>query len=354
MVVGAIITILLGSTAFFDWHFGDAQPLLTPRFSVREFGAALTSNLGWLVAFFVLSAAMLPLRAVQWQKTLQPHTPFSERWHFVNVGAAVHNLLPGNLGDVTRAFLLARTQKLPFLVGLGSVAVCKLLELAALLILTAIALTLPFWERIPQVIHVLRVGAWVCVGLVLLVILLARFSRPLANRLSARKRLPRVRRVLLEIDEGLGTARSFRGMAVALLFSFPPNLAAAFAYGLGLQAMGISHGLLAGTMVLALIALGKGTPGLPTGPGMYFLVVSWAARELGATAQEAAAYALLTNVATGLSHWVPGMVSLAIRRIRWSELKRQTSLAAEAARSVREQAPRPAERRLGRDIPVET
>ena len=39
----------------------------------------------------------------QWQRPLEKKTPFMERWHFVNIGAAVHNLLPGNLGDVTRA-----------------------------------------------------------------------------------------------------------------------------------------------------------------------------------------------------------------------------------------------------------
>ncbi len=336
LCLGVLLTVLLGSTAFFDWSLHGGELSLSPRFSAHEFLQALSGNLGWVLIFLVLSASMLPLRAIQWQRTLEKPVPLSERWHFVNMGAAVHNILPGNMGDVTRAFLLARTQRLPFLAALGSVAVCKLLELAALLLMAGLVMFLPWWDKLPELGTAMRAAFWICGGLVLLVILLARFSRPLALRISQKTRWRRrLRDLLLEVDQGLGTARSARGLSLALLFSFPPNLAAALAYGIGLQAIGVEHGLIAGPLVLALIALGKGTPGMPTGPGMYFFVASWMARSLGASPPHAAAFALLTNVATGVSHWVPGLISLAIRRVRWSELKQQTSLAAEAARETR-------------------
>lgn len=339
MILGIAITALLASTAFFDWHLHGEAPLLTPRFSMGDFLQSLGSNLGWLAIFFLLSTAMLPLRAIQWQRTLEKHVPLRERWHFVNIGAAVQNLLPGNLGDVTRAFLLARTQKMPVVVGLGSVAVCKLLELATLVILAAASLSLPYWQRMPDLAHALKVASWLFVALVLVTVLLARFSLPLARRLQRADRLPKLRTLLAQVDAGLGTARSVKGMLIALLFSIPPNFAAALGYGIGLEAMGVPHGLFAGPLVLALIALGNGTPGIAPGPGMYLLVVSWGARALGASPEDAAAYALLTNVATGLSHWIPGLVSLAIRRVRWSELKTETSLAKKAAKHAQEESP---------------
>lgn len=330
---GVAFTLALGSTAFLSWNL-HGRPLVTPRFSVSAFRHALGANLPWLVVFTLLSAAMLPLRAVQWQKTLEKPTPFRERWHFVNIGAAVHNLLPGNLGDVTRAFLLARTQRLPVVVGLGSVAVCKLLELATLVIIAALALSLPYWNRLPELAEALEAAAWLFVALATAVVLLARFSGPLAGRLMRAGRWQRLQFLLRHVDAGLGTARSVKGMLIALAFSFPPNMAAALAYGIGLRAIGVEHGILAGPIVLALIALGKGTPGIAPGPGLYILITSWAARALGASAEDAAAFALLTNIATGLSHWIPGLMSLAIRRVRWSELKRETTLAKEAAREV--------------------
>lgn len=357
IVFGILVTAALGSTAFVTWNFGGEEPLMDPRFSIGEFVTALGDHLVWLIVFALLSAAMLPLRALQWQFTLERKVRFSERWHFVNIGATVHNLIPGNLGDVMRAFLLARTQRFPFVVSLGSVAICKLLELATLIIMAGLVLLLPLWARIPQVVDALRIGTWILVGFVFLVLVLAHFSRPLAKKLELRGRLPRLQRILGEVTVGLGTARSFKGMFLALLASFPPNMAAALAYGIGLQAIGVRNGLLAGPLLLTLIALGKGVPGLPTGPGMYFLVTSWVARILGASAEDAAAFALLTNIATGVSQWVPGLVSLGIRRIRWSELKAQTSMAAEAARAAKSGELDKAERvRRGvrRDVPAES
>jgi glycosyltransferase 2 family protein len=343
LFLGVMVTVGLGSTAFFDWRLDGYSLSLTPRFSPNEFGASLRGNLAWLLLFVALSASMLPLRALQWQRTLERPVPFLERWHLVNLGAAVHNMLPGNMGDVTRAFLLARTQRLPFLVGLGSVAVCKLLELAALILMAAAVLMLPLWGALPEVGMVLRAAVWTCAGLVLLMILVARYAHRIAGRLPRRGRWIRLAALLGELNDGLGTARSARGMAVALLYSFPANLAAALAYGIGLQALGVHNGLLAGPLVLTLIAVGKGAPGLPTGPGMYFLVTAWIARALGASPSDAAAYALLTNIATGVSHWVPGLISLAVRRLRFSELKAQSGLAVQAANQAKRPA-RPLER----------
>jgi hypothetical protein len=350
VVLGVLFTLILGSTAFVDWSFKGGLHL-TPRFSTGDFLEALKGNIDWLLVFVLLSTSMLPLRAIQWQSTLRQPVPFRERWHFVNIGALVHNVIPGNLGDVTRGFLLARTQQLPVVVGLGSVAMCKLLELVTLILLAAAAMLLPFWSGLPQLGSVLRVGVAVCGGLTLVTLSLARFSRPLAGHLPMGPRWNRIKDLLLEVDGGLRTARSARGLGWALFLSFPPNIVASLAYGVGLTALGVKHGLAAGPLVLLLIALGKGTAGMPTGPGMYFLVASWFARALGVPAQDAAAYALLTNVATGVSHWIPGVISLVMRRVHWSELRQQTSLAAEAARGVKS-PPAPARKGIVKRHPV--
>jgi hypothetical protein len=318
-VAGAAITALLASTAFLKWSFHHGVQVAA-RFDFHAFGAALGRNAFWLVGFTALSAAMLPLRALQWQATLEKKVPFSERWHFVNIGAAVHNLFPGNLGDVTRAFLLARTRKLPFVTALGSVAVCKLFELAALLLMVALALVGPASRVDAGLSRPLRTATFVCLGLVAAAVATAFFAEPLAKRLRWKK----AQALLRQLAAGFHALRSPKRFAQAFAASFPPQLAAAVAYAIGLAAMGGHGGFLAGIVVLGMIAIGEGTPGLPTGPGMYFLMVSLAGRRLGLSDQDAAAYALLTNVATGLSHWIPGVVSLAVRRISWSELKRAT------------------------------
>jgi hypothetical protein len=319
-VVGMVLTVALMSTAFFRWDLSGDGRLLTPRFPLGEFFRELPSHFGWLVLFVLLSASMIPLRAVLWQKTLAKPVPFKERYHLVAIGAFAHNALPGKLGDVIRAFLLSRSQKLPFVRSLGSVAVSKLLEFAALIAVASLSLLGPVGGALDRFAPALRGAALVCLGLVVAVVLLAHFAAPLARVLHRRHRLPRAQGFLHEVAAGLGTARSFRGMGVALLFAFPPVLANALGYGTGLWGMGLPGGLFAGAVILGAIALGQSTPGLPVGMGVYYFVTSWMARQLGASSEEAAAYATLTHLATLGTQLAVGGVSVWVRRIGFKEL----------------------------------
>jgi len=273
-VLGVIATAALISTVFFRWNLTGPGPLLTPRFSLGEFIRTLPQHVDWLLAFVLLSASLIPLRAVQWQRTLTKKVPFKERYHLVAIGAFTHNALPGKLGDVIRSFLMSRSQNIPFVRSLGSVAVCKLLEFAALVTIAALSLLGPVGDALDQFGGALRGAAIVCLGLVVVVVMLAHFAGRMSRWLHGRHRMPKAQAFLLEVGEGLGTARSFRGMAVAFLFSVPPVVANAMAYGVGLAGMGLQGGWWAGAVILGAIALGQSAPGLPVGMGVYYFVTS--------------------------------------------------------------------------------
>ena len=334
--VGLILTAVLVSTAFFRWNFRGEGPLLTPRFSLGEFVRDLPSHLPWLALFVLLTASMIPLRAVQWQRTLAKGVPFRERYHTVAIGAFTHNALPGKLGDLFRSFLMSRSQNIPFVRSLGSVAVCKLLEFCALVSLAALSLLGPVGEMLAQFAEALRTAGIGCLALVAAVVLLAHFAAPLAGSLKRSHRLPRIQLFLREVSEGLGTARSFRGMAVALLFSFPPVLASALAYGAALAGMGLPGAIFAGPVMLVAISLGQSTPGIPVGMGVYYFVTSWMARALGASPEDAAAYAALTHLSTLLTNISVGGISVWTRRLGWRELIQRTRTAREEIRHVEE------------------
>ncbi|ATB32246.1 lysylphosphatidylglycerol synthase transmembrane domain-containing protein [Melittangium boletus] len=331
VLVGVVLTVILVASAFFTWNPGGPGPLLLPRFSWARFFEDLPAHLRWLIPFLLLSAAILPLRAVQWQTTLSKPVPLRERYHLVAIGAFTHNALPGKLGDFIRCFLLSRTQRIPFLQALGSVAVCKLLEFAALMGLVFVSFLGPFGKTMASFAGPLRIALGVCVGLMVLVVLLAHYALPLARWLERKHRLPRVRHLLGHVSEGLGTARSFKGMARALLFSVGPVLAPALGYGLALHGIGVPGGLFAGAVVLGAIALGQALPGVPAGMGIYYFVTSWAARSLGASAEDAAAFATLTHLATMLSQVSLGALSVRLRGIRIRDLRKGGSLARDAA-----------------------
>lgn len=340
-VVGVVLSVVLISTAFFHWNLRGDGPLLVPRFPLREFFRELPGHLVWLVPFMLLSASVIPLRALQWQQTLQRRVPFKERYHLVAIGAFTHNALPGKLGDIIRSFLLSRTQRLPFLQSLGSVAVCKLLEFAALMLLVALSFLGPFGKTMAHFAGALKVAVSLCIGLVALVVLLAHYSRPLAHALHRRHRMLRLQGLLLHVAEGLGTARSFRGMAVALLYSVGPVLSPALGYGMALHGLGIPGGLFAGAVVLGAIALGQAVPGVPAGMGLYYFVTSWAARSLGASEADAAAFSALTHLGTVFSQVTVGAISMHQRKLRLKDLRRGGSLAREAAHHVAHEAVEP-------------
>jgi uncharacterized membrane protein YbhN (UPF0104 family) len=329
-VVGVVVSVVLFLTAFFKISLEAGSPLLTPRFSFLQFFGEIPHQLHWLLPFSLLTALVLPLRALQWQSTLHRKVPFRERYHLVGIGAFVHNVVPGKLGDITRAFLLARTQKLPFVQGLGSVAVCKLLEFACLMCLVALAFIGPFGETMRRYQGAMRAAIGVCLALVAFVVLLAHFAAPLSRRLARQKKLPKLERFLEHAAAGLGTARSIPGMAKAMLLSFGPVLAPAIGYGIALEGVGVEGGLFAGPVVLGAIALGQATPGIPAGTGIYYFVTSWAARSLGASPEDAAAFAALTHLGTIGTYTLVGAVSVWVRKIKWRDLRRGSREAKDA------------------------
>ncbi|NTX01309.1 flippase-like domain-containing protein [Myxococcus sp. CA051A] len=341
-VLGLALSVVLLSTAFFRWHLQGPGPLLEPRFPLDEFLRDLPGHLVWLLPFVLLQASIIPLRAVQWQSTLRKRVPFRERYHLVAIGAFVHNALPGKLGDILRSFLLSRTERIPFLRCLGTVGVCKLMEFAALMLLVTLSLLGPFGATLSRFQGQLKVAVSLCVGLVALVVLLAHWSAPLANSLHRRHRFPRLEGLLHHVSDGLGSARSFRGMGKVLFFSVGPVLASALAYGLALHGIGIQGGLFAGAVMLGAISLGQALPGVPAGMGIYYFVTSWAARSLGASPEDAAAFATLTHLGTVLSQAGVGAISVYVRKIRIRDLRKGGSLAREAAHHVAHESVEPA------------
>lgn len=335
-IVGVVASIALIGTAFFQVRLvGGFQ--LTPRFDFAKFLRQLPGHVQWLLPFLVLSASMVPLRAAQWQTTLVKPVPYRERYHLVAIGAFVHNAVPGKLGDVFRSFLLARTQRLPFVQSLGSVAVCKLLEFGALMLLVSASFLGPFAREVGRFESPLRLALAACVALLLLVVALSRFAGPLARRLDRCGRLPKLVGFLRDVEVGLAAARSLPGLLRALLLSIPPVLAPAIAYGIALHRLGVRGGLFAGAVVLGAIAIGQATPGIPAGMGIYYFVTSWTARNLGASAEDAAAFAALTHLGTVASQVALGALSLMARRLRLTELRRSADEATEAIKRARDE-----------------
>ncbi|MHB8875791.1 MAG: lysylphosphatidylglycerol synthase transmembrane domain-containing protein [Myxococcaceae bacterium] len=328
-VVGFLIGMALFASVFFKLSFTGLEPQLTPRFDLGAFARQLPKQLPWVLPFIVLTALALPARALQWQSTLARKVPFKERYHLVAIGALVQNVIPGQMGDPFRALAMARTQKLSFVQTFGSVLVCKLLEFVSMLGLVGLSFLGPFSDRLGSFSAALEIALGACVALLILVVLLARYAERLAASLGRHGKWRRTVSFLIEAGAGLSTARSARGLARALLLSVPPVLTSVLGYGLGLQALGVQDGVFGGAVVLGAIVLGRLLPGVPTGPGVYYFLCAGAARLLGVPAIDAAAFAMLTHLSTVGTQLGMGAISMAVRKLRLSELRRSARAAAQ-------------------------
>jgi glycosyltransferase 2 family protein len=330
VLVGILFTAAALALVFYRPAVHDGQVQFSRRFDFAEWVATLPSHLIWLVPFFLLSAALPALRALPWRFTAPtPEPDFAARYHGLALGGLVHNAAPGRLGLLVAAWFVARRMNRPVVELLFSLLVAKLLELGALVAVAASLLPLLTVGRRADA----SLGRTALAGVVLLcafsilLVLLARYAPRLASALETRGRLPRLVAMLRAISAGVRGVGSLRRLIYGLLAALGPVGAAGLAYGLALAHVGAVAGAAGGWLLLAAVTLGQITPGLPIGTGVYFLVCSWGARALGASAAQAAAVAVLTHAATVLANLAVGAVSalrhrqqirefLAFRRVR--------------------------------------
>jgi glycosyltransferase 2 family protein len=337
LVALALITSAsLAALAFFrvGWQDGGIGGgggpglILTPRFPIGAWLAALPAHAGWVAPFVLLLAAQVPMRAVLWPLALpEPRPRPRDAYHALALGGLANNVVPGKLGVAASAWVLRRWVQGSFTTLLSALLLVKLAELAALVTLGA-ALVLAVQARLGGAG---LLGRAVLGGVALLALLVAtalaaaHASAAIARRIDrggrarvavarAGARRHRAAAVVAALGQGLEALRSPRRLAALAAAALAPVAAGALGYGLALDALGAQAGIAGGGLVLVAITLGQLTPGLPIGLGVHYFVVAWAARQLGVAAADAAALAALSHAAGAVTHVALGLGSALVRR----------------------------------------
>jgi hypothetical protein len=333
------ISACLAALAFFrvGWQdggggvgVGGTGLILTPRFPIGAWLAALPAHAGWVAPFALLFAAQMPMRAVLWPLALpEPRPRPRDAYHALALGGLANNVVPGKLGVAASAWVLRRWVRGSFTTLLSALLLVKLAELAALVILGA-ALVLVVQARLGGTGLLGRAvlgGVGLLALLVAAALAAAHGSAAIARRIdrrssasgsdaraSAGARRHRAAAVVAALGQGLEALRSPRRLGVLAAAALAPVSAGALAYGLALDALGARAGIAGGGLVLVAITFGQLTPGLPIGLGVHYFVVAWAARQLGVAAADAAALAALSHAATAATHVALGLGSAVVRR----------------------------------------
>jgi glycosyltransferase 2 family protein len=337
-LVGAALTcgVALAALAFFrvEWRGG---PVLTPRFDLAAFVRRLPEHRRWLVPFMAVTALLSAWRALVWRLVLPaPPPPLTAAWSATAIGALVHNTVPGKVGPVAAAWLLARETRTPLGAALSSQLLAKLLELIAIVALGTLAAAVRGGAH-GGAARAAAAGAALVVVLAAAAVALGRGGRRAALALAGRR--PRVAAFVGAAADALREAaaggRLPRAAAAALL----PALTSACAYALPLAAFGVDRPLAAGALLLAMVTFGQLTPGLPVGAGVYYALAALTTRRLGASDADAAALAVLSHAATVATMVLVGLAAAGLRRGALAAVLAERRRAAAIRRASAAEAP---------------
>jgi glycosyltransferase 2 family protein len=153
----------------------------------RFIDAIRSANYWLLLAFLVISVTWLMVRGIVWRTLLRGRASYRNVFWTLCEGYLLNNFLPFRLGEVGRAFLLGRKEKLGFMDVLSTIVIERVLDLAfsAAILLSAV----PFVVGAAGAGRIaVIIGALVVLGMIVLY-LLARnraWALRLFERLSAR------------------------------------------------------------------------------------------------------------------------------------------------------------------------
>ena len=228
----------------------------------RLFQAIASINLIYVLPAIILFWLSFGGRAFRWQLLYSPlHVRLSKVLAMLSIGYFLSNIAPLRAGDVVRAYLLARSERVPVARSLSSVVVERVMDLMTVVLLLVVLL--PFIPRMPEAARAAGtvMGA---AGLVLLVAFaLLSLNReralPLLRRLSSPFPLLKRESIWHAIDrlvDGFAVLHSLRPLAGVIAWSILIWITAGLINWMALMAMGIPLGPTAALLVLVATSLG--------------------------------------------------------------------------------------------------
>ena len=264
---------------------------------------------GWLLAAAFVYGALFTLRGWRWAVLLRPVKAVSATRCFevFTIGFMANNVLPARLGDVARAYILARQEKLPAASSFSSVMLERIFDgVTVVLFLNVVLFLRPTddaWINYVRVLSgaVFLAAITVC-GLiawndrwVLLIAQKTLFFLPegLQDKIAG---------LIERLSAGLHSLRSPSQTALVIVLSLVIWTIETSVYVLAGYAFGLDIGFLGMILVMAVLTLGLSVPSAPGFVGVFEGLIISAVGLYGVTGERAFAFALTVH----LIHFIPG------------------------------------------------
>ena len=289
--------LIVAATAGLLWLF-------FRNIDLRETWRAMThARVSYLLAALAATVSTYVLRSIRWRALLRPigNAPFRSTFRGTVIGFATIFLLPGRVGEVLRAYLVARELRFAFTATFATVIVERLLDVATVLLLFAISLPLVGVDVGPQVRAAgLVAGAGAVVALVMLFVMaghperLGRWASQLGKRLPHRL-ASALEHVVRTFAEGLAVMRRPTDLLAAVAWSLPVWLSIALGIWLTSHAFDLTLSFVGSFLVVGYLAVGVSAP-TPGGAGGFHVMYKLALTQFfGADPSVAAAAAIILH-----------------------------------------------------------
>ena len=284
----------------------------------KALAAAVSPDWTLAALSLLVAASVQPFRALAWSTTLRAPVGFRALYTSSSVGSLLDTILPGRLGEASKAAVLRVTagRDWPgFPRAAGSLLCSHMLEACAFTVVGAVGapfLPLPNWARIG-----LAAG---CVFSLSAIIIAGTLHRKIGHRLP---------RTVDRFFDGAWAPPNVLAKAGAILLA--TWVVRLFAILLMLHSLGVEAGIGTTLVYMIVTGLANTAPVLPGNAGVYQGAAIGALAMAGISGSQAAAVSLVAPVYATAGTAIAAFVGLALYGSRFVELARAAVLRPEPA-----------------------
>ena len=271
---------------------------------LAETWSAMThAHVGNLAGAIVATLMTYTLRSLRWQALLRPvgQTRLRVIFRATVIGFTTIFLLPGRIGEILRAYLVARQEGLRFTATFATVIVERLLDLTTVLLMFAASLPLLGVDVGPEVEAAgLVAGAGAVTALILLFLMaghperLGRWAGKLGAKLPQRM-ASALGHLVQTFAEGLVVMRRPSDLLAAALWSIPVWVSIAVGIWLTSHAFDLTLSFVGSFLVVGYLAVGVSVPTPGGAGGFHYFYLIALTRFFGADPAVAAAAAIILH-----------------------------------------------------------
>jgi uncharacterized membrane protein YbhN (UPF0104 family) len=259
------------------------------------------AKLVWILALAGVSCADLAIRSARWKLLLSrsaPRAPVFLLLRLEAIGLAMNNVLFMRLGELARGVLAARELAIPVATALASVAVERALDVAALLTLfCAAGFGLPALVD-PSFLHLAALALLAALAAIGVLAFAEERLAPGHRWERLLRPWPVVHRLVVQLAAGASVLREAVPALKVAGLSLLLWAVDGWAYWAGARALGLDAlvDYPRSILILSWAGAAAAIPTAPGGFGSFELAVQTLVKKMGASDQQALAYALFNHM----------------------------------------------------------